>query len=309
MEISNLYERVILAQFAYEYVYQASFGLLGAIAVTAFIYDAIRGTLGGGTVYLRSLLGRILLATAALALYPKVVKITCETSTELARFMAENAGWDDYWDSVKTGFSSVGKQPLSELSPDAGFAERAQQFAGKQFDKITGLGKASLLTLFLSWSYFLLRLVFIEIQDFTALCATLLYVLGPLMITLGIVTQSRSLWHWLTSMVQVGLWPTIPPLLILVVTSTNGRAIETGNVAQVLYENLSLSLLGLSTPIVVGFLFGRLDIGSMGLGGMMASTALTSAAGLDGWVGRSAPVQHIPHPGHQAEHKYQKRRS
>ena len=289
MEISNLYERVLLAQFAYHYVNQAALGILGTIAVTAFIYDAIRGVLGAGTTHLRNLAGRLLLSLVALGLYPRIVRTACESSTELAQFMAENAGWDDYWNSVKTGYASIETMPEVQDTENNGFVQR-------QFSKITGLGKTTLLTLVLSWSYFLLRLVFYEIQAFTALCATLLYVLGPLMIVLGIVTQSRSLWRWLQSLVQVALWPMIPPLLILVVVGTHSQALETSNVVHVLAENLTLGILGLSTPIVVAYLFGQLDMASLGMAGLLGATAMVSASGMSKAVGNGAVTQSIDTP-------------
>lgn len=223
----------------------AAVGLVGVLAVLAGAFSFFRAMLlgDGREPYLWFL--QLLLVVALLAGYERVFGTIIDASQGLTDFLAEKAGWSSYWDTVVGRFDQL-------FAPGATSA----------WDRLTGLLQGGVLSYVLVLTYYLQFMAFIGIGHVTALFASLLHILGPLLIAGGIFARGASIRTWFRALLQVAFWPTIPPLVMLVTVKGTEFAVQakTDNTAFIVGQNIVLTVLTLATPAVVAFLFGSAGV-------------------------------------------------
>lgn len=262
MDASDILSKLELTRSISGFTYGLAWGLLGTLAVTAACFSFFRALLlgeGGDPV---AYFVRLVFVVGCLSGYRTIVDTLLDASSALTSLFADGAGWDVYWSQVAGQF-----RPLFE------------EGEGSAWDRLLGWMQGGLLTAVVSVTYYLEFLVFQFVSNLSVCFLALLDILGPLMIVGGVLGNGQSLRQWFHALVQVLLWPAVPPFLMLIIVRGSGNAIESGNLAFIVGQNTILCFLGVLTPLIVAFILGSGGVAAFaGAVSGAAGSALTGSA-------------------------------
>lgn len=268
----ELYERVQLTAALASETRAAAIGLLAALAVLALCFTSLRAMLMGGASGYVDWFVRLVVVLVVLAGYDMVVATVLQASDQLTAYLADVAGWNVYWQRVVTELG-----PLMESSDTSAW------------DRLVGWLRGGVLTIVVSLSYFVEVMVFELVNVFAGVFASLLYVLGPFMVVGGVLGDGKSVKQWFGSLLQVALWPVVPPFLMLMMLGSGHNAIETGNTSFILAQNVALAILAALSPAIVALVVGQGGLGMVAAGTVaLAARSASFGAGLVGDACRGA---------------------
>jgi hypothetical protein len=276
MQPFSVFDQLALTDGLVGYTTAAAWGLLAAIAVLTFCFASIRAALVGNMQEPVAWAMRLLLVVGCLASYNPIVKALVGASADLTELFIERAGWHEYSRHVVEQFEPILQSENVAAVSAADGASRPQE--PSLWDRLTGWMAGGVLTVVVFASYYFQFIVFEFIRSLTGVFVSLLRVMGPLLIAAGVLGDGRTMKQWFSSLVQVLLWPVVPPFLMMMTVGTSGLASSTGNTAFVVGQNLVLAFMALLTPLIVSFIMGKGGVSSFGMAVIAATTSAMKAA-------------------------------
>ena len=277
MNIFDIYSRLAVTDHLVPYMQGAASGLLLALGTLTLCFAFFRAAmLGGGKDPLAWAL-RFVLVLGCLAAYPQIVDGLITGSKELTGAFIDKAGYNEYWKHVSEQFQPMFDDPAVDRVNAAGEGS-SRPTEPSTLDRVMGLLRGTSLTVCVSLAYGVQFWAFETTTNLAILFVSILRLLGPFMIVAGIIGDGKTMKQWFSSMVQVLLWPVVPPMFMMITVGAGGHAAQTDNVVLAICQSLMLALFSLATPFVVAFIMGRGGIAAAAA----AVTGLVSAGALSG---------------------------
>ncbi len=249
---------------------KAAFAFLAALGVLAFCFASIRGAIARSFDEPIAVVVRLVLIAAVLGGYDEIVGTVVGASQELAEYFAGQADIDEFSRRVGAQMQPMFEDPAVQQAGST--PEGAPREEPSEIDRLVGWLRGGSLMVATMLACGLQMIAFDCISKLAMVLIALLRILGPLMVAFAVFGDGRTLRQWFSSLIQVALWPAVPPLFMWIVIKTGGPAIESGNVVFAIHQAILLTLLAAGTPFVVSFVMGK--------GGVGAAAAAVIATGM-----------------------------
>ena len=264
----------------------AAVALLVALATLTLTFSVVRATFMGNLQDPVSWGLRFLLVVACLAAYRPIVDGLVKCSQEMTGYFVDQAGWDTFVRNVGTKLTPMLEDPdVDRVAAGAEGVDRPPEPG--LMDRMFGVLRGGAITFITASAYYLQFVAFDCIAKASIVFLSILRIIGPFMIALGVFSQGASMKQWFNAIIQVLLWPVMPPMFMMITRQT---ALGTGiadNVCFVLSQAVVLTILTIATPFAVKFFIGRgAGVASAAAGAFGAARSVAMSVGL-------GPARHL----------------
>ena len=234
----------------------AAAGLLVALATITLTFSVVRATFLGSMHDPVSWGLRFLLVVGCLAAYQPIVDGLVECSQEMTGYFVDQAGWSTFVHRVGSSLTPMIEDPeVARVAAGGEGTERPPEPG--VIDRLFGVLRGGFVTVVTAVAYYLQFVAFDCIAKGSVVFLSILRIIGPFMIALGVFGEGGSIKQWFNALIQVLLWPVLPPMFMMITRQTSlGPGIE-DNVCFAVSQAVVLTLLTVATPFVVKFFIGR----------------------------------------------------